>query len=65
MGASLTECSNEEQQSVVQFLWSETVKSSDMCGRVRVWNVDYCMSHTEVYEWVETIEGGQTTTDDT
>lgn len=64
MGASLTECSNEEQ-SVIQFLLSKTVKTSDMYGRVRVWNVECCMRQTEVYEWVETIKGGQTTTDDT
>ena len=65
MGDPLTECSNEEQRSVVQFLWAKTVRTSAICGRVIVWHVDCCMSQTEVHEWMETLKGGQTTTDDT
>jgi len=61
----MTECSDEEQQSVIQFLWARTVRTSEICGRVRVWHVDCCMSQTEVHEWAETLKGGQTTTDDT
>lgn len=65
MGAPLTECSNEEQRSVIQFLWAKTVRTSEICGRVRVCHVNCCMNQTEVHEWMETFEGGQTTTDDT
>lgn len=65
INAPLTDCSNEEQRRVIQFLWAKTVRTSEICGRVRVWHVDCCMSHTYVHEWVETLKGGQTTTDDT
>jgi hypothetical protein len=41
----LTECSKEEQQSVIQFLWPRDVKTSDICGRMVVQYGNNHISH--------------------
>jgi predicted RNA-binding protein with PIN domain len=58
MAASLTEYTKEEQQSVIRFLWSVGVKTSDMYRRMTVQYGDNCMSGRKVYKRVEKVKAG-------
>ena len=53
MAAPLSTCTLEEQQSIIRFLWSESVKSSEIYRRMKVQYGDSCLSQERVCEWVE------------
>jgi len=49
VAANLTECTKEEQMSLIRFLWSEDVKTGAVYGRIAVQYGD-CMSQKKVDE---------------
>jgi hypothetical protein len=53
MATPLSTRTMEEQQSVIRFLWSESVKPSEMYRRIKVQYKDRCLSQGRVYEWVD------------
>ena len=59
MAAALSTCTVEEQRSVICFLWSEGVKTSDIYRRMEVQYVDSCLSQERLYEWVERFQNGR------
>ena len=59
MAAPLSTCTVEEQRSVIRFVWSEVVKSSEIYRRMKVQYGDSCLSQGRVYEWVERFQNGR------
>jgi len=59
MAAPLSTSTMEEQRSVIQFLWSEGAKPSEIYRRMKVRYGDGCLSQGRVYEWVERCQNGQ------
>ena len=53
MATPLSNCTVEEQRSIIRFLWSEGVKPSEIYRRMKVQYGDSCLSQERVYEWVE------------
>jgi len=56
MVAPLSTCTVEEQRSVIRFLWSESVKPSEIYRRMKGQYGDSCLSQGRVYEWVESFQ---------
>jgi len=54
----LHQCTKQEQQSVVRFLFSEGVKPIEIHCRMRIQYGDRSMSRTQVYEWTEKFKNG-------
>jgi hypothetical protein len=48
MAAALVECTKEEQQNMVRFLWSEGVESSKIYGRLSHQYDETCMNERKV-----------------
>jgi len=59
MTAPLSTSTVEEQRSVIRFLWSEGVKTSEIYRGMKVQCGDSCLSQGRVYEWVERFQNGQ------
>ena len=59
MAAPLSTCTVEEQQNAIRFLWSESVKPSEMYRRMKVQHGDSCLSEGRVCEWVERFQNGR------
>jgi len=53
MDAPLQDCTIEEQQGVVRFLWAEGVKPVEIHRRMLAQYGHSTMSKRKVYEWVE------------
>ena len=49
----------EGQRSIIQFLWSEGVKPSEIYRRMKVQYGDICLSQGRVYELVERFQNGR------
>jgi len=64
MVVPLQQCTEQEQQSVVRFLFSEAVKPIEIHRWMRIQYGDRCMSRTQVYEWTEKFKNGVTRVED-
>jgi hypothetical protein len=51
MVAALSICTLKEQRRDICFLWSEGVKPSEICRRMKVQYGDSCLSQGRVYGW--------------
>ena len=60
MDAPLFICTKEEQRAVIQFLWTEIVLGAKMPRRMSVQYGDSVMSQQIVYEWIERLRNGHT-----
>ena len=60
MAVLLQQCTKQEQQSVVRFLFSKGVKPIEIHRRMSIQYGDRRMSRTQVYEWTETFKNGVT-----
>jgi hypothetical protein len=58
MAAILIECTKEEQRSVIHLLWLESVKISEIQGRITVQYGDNCMGQRRIYEGVRRSKEG-------
>jgi hypothetical protein len=63
MAVPLTECTKEERRFVI-VLWSESMKTDEIYGRMTVQYGDNCMNQRQVYEWLKWFKGGRTSVDD-
>ena len=59
MAVPLSTCTVEEQRSDIRFLWSESVKPSEIYWTMKVQYVNSCLSQGRVYEWVERFQNGR------
>jgi transposase len=59
MATPMPTCTEEEQRSIIRFLWSEGVKPSEIYGRMKVQYGDRCLSQGRVYEWVQRFQNGR------
>jgi hypothetical protein len=64
MAALLSVCTIEEQQSVIQFLWSEGVSGAEIHQKFSPQYWDSVLPGRIVYEWIEKFKNGQTTMKD-
>jgi len=60
MAAKLINCTKEEQQSVIRFLWAEGVLGAQIHLRVCAQYGDKVLFRRIVYEWIEMFENGHT-----
>ena len=60
----MQQCTKQEQQSVVRFLFSEGVKPIEIQRRIRIQYSDRYMSRIQVYEWIEKFKNGVTSVED-
>jgi hypothetical protein len=63
MAAPFIECTEEQQRSVIRFLWSKSVETSETYGRMTLHYGDNRMSQMKVYEWLEKFKGRQASVD--
>ena len=63
MTLPLQQCTKQEQQSVVRFLFSKGMKPIEI-RRMRIQYGNRCMSRTQVYEWTEKFKNGVTSVED-
>jgi len=59
MAAKLTNCTKEEQRSVIRFLWAEGVPGAQIHLHMCAQYGDKVLSHRIVYEWIEMFENGR------
>jgi len=59
MAAPLSTDTVEKQRIFIHILWSEGVKPSEFCRRMKVQCGDGCLSQGRVYEWVEKFQNGK------
>ena len=60
MAAELTNCTKEEQRSVIRFLWAEGVPGAQIHLRMCAQYGDKVLSCRIIYEWIEMFENGCT-----
>ena len=60
MAAKLTNCTKEEQRSVICFLWAEGVPGAQIHLHVCAQYGDKVLSRRIFYEWTEMFENGRT-----
>jgi len=59
MATPLSTCTVEEQRSIIRFLWSKSVKPSEIYRRMKIQYGDSYLSQGRVYEWVERFQNGR------
>jgi len=59
MSARLSVCTNEEQRSVIRFLWAEGVKGVEIHARLCTQYGDNALTRRSVYEWIEMFKNGR------
>ena len=64
MAAELTNCTKEEQRSVIRFLWAEGVPGAQIHLRMCAQYGDKVLSLRIFYEWIEMFENGRTSVTD-
>ena len=64
MALPLQQCTEQEQRSVVRFLFSEGMKPIEIHRQMIIQCDDRCMSHTQVYEWTEQFKNSVTSVED-
>jgi hypothetical protein len=60
MAAPLSDCTIEEQHTVVRFLWAEGVKSAEIHCRMLAQYGARTMHQQKIYEWIERFKEGRT-----
>ena len=60
MSARLSIYTQEEQRSVIRFLWAEGVKGAEIHARLCTHYGDNALSRRSVYEWIEMFKNGRT-----
>jgi transposase len=64
MAVPLSDCTIEEQRTVVRFLWSEGVKSAEIHRRMLAEYGACTMHQRRIYEWIERFKEGRTSVTD-
>jgi transposase len=64
MAAPLSDCTIEEQRAVVRFLWTEGVKSAEICRRMLAQYGTRTMHQRKIYKWTERFKEGRTSVTD-
>jgi hypothetical protein len=59
MAAPLSDCTIEEQRTVVRFLWTEGVKSTEIYHQMLAEYGAYTMREQKIYEWIECSKEGR------
>jgi hypothetical protein len=59
MAAPLSDCTIEEQCTVVHFLWAERVKCAEIHHQMLAQYGALTMHQQKVYEWIEHIKEGR------
>jgi hypothetical protein len=60
MAAPLSDCTIEEQRTVVRFLWTEGVTSEDIYCQMLARHGAHTMHQRKIYEWIERFKEGRT-----
>jgi hypothetical protein len=55
MATVLEDCSNEEQRSVVRFLWAKELDAKDIHKEIFPVYGGKCLSHKAVHSWVANV----------
>jgi hypothetical protein len=64
MAVKLENCAEEEQQSVIGFLWAEGVPGEQIHQRMCTQYGHNALPHWVVYEWIEMFKNGHTSVTD-
>jgi transposase len=64
MAAPLSDCTTEEQRSVVRFLWAEGVISARIHRRMFAQYGAFNMHQRKIYEWIERFKEERTSVTD-
>jgi transposase len=60
MAAPISDCTKEEQRSLIRFLWSEGVSGAEIHRRLVAQYGDSVLPQRSVYEWIEKLKNGRT-----